>query len=227
MVAGGDVRLDAAGFLQRARQEFRRDVAGIDVLAVDLDRLVGDDVGGEQRILVAFAAVARVDIVDQAFVQRPGVDLAFPLVDDRVAEAVDFGFLVGVAGLPPGVARRLQRRFARGRDQRVDRLVERFCRDQRIFELGVRNDGVVLDDGGRIGGSLCRLQGQHRRCRHERQRRGADEILGHDPLLFFSRRDRNGHRGTASSLGKGRGKSPVGPPEPDCHEPKVNWCQSV
>ncbi|MCY1302259.1 hypothetical protein D9M70_519080 [compost metagenome] len=185
MVAGGDVRLDAAGFLQRARQEFRRDVAGIDVLAVDLDRLVGDDVGGEQRILVAFAAVARVDIVDQAFVQRPGVDLAFPLVDDRVAEAVDFGLLVGVAGLPPGVARGLQRFFARRRDQRVDRLVECLGRRQRIFEFGMGDGGVMLHHGGGIGCGVGRLQGQRRRRRHERQRGAADEFLGHDPLLLL------------------------------------------
>ena len=66
---------------------------GVDILAVDLDRLVGDDVGDIKRVLVAFRAVGGVDIVDQAFVQRPGVDLAFPVIDDRVAEAIDFRLL--------------------------------------------------------------------------------------------------------------------------------------
>ena len=66
MIAGRDVGLDVAGFLQRAGQEFRRDLRGVDLLAVDLDRLVGDHIGGVERVLVGFGAVALVDIVDQA-----------------------------------------------------------------------------------------------------------------------------------------------------------------
>ena len=58
VIAGRDIGFDAAGFLQRAGEEFRRELRGVDVLAVDLDRLVGDDIGGVERVLVALGAVA-------------------------------------------------------------------------------------------------------------------------------------------------------------------------
>ena len=100
VIAGGDIGFDVAGFLQRARQELRRDLRGVDLGAVDLDRRVGDDVGRVERVLVGLGAVARVDIVDQAFVERPGIHAAFPVVDDGVAEAVDLGLLVGRCAPP-------------------------------------------------------------------------------------------------------------------------------
>ena len=58
-------------------------ISRVDLLAVDLDGRVGDHIGGVERVLVGLRAIGRVDIVDQAFVQRPGVHAAFPVVDDQ------------------------------------------------------------------------------------------------------------------------------------------------
>ena len=114
VIAGGHIGLDAAGLLQRAGEELRRQARGVDLLAVDLDRLVGDHIGRVERIRVRLGAVALGDIIDQAFVQRPGIHLAFPIVDDGVAEAIDFGLLVRNARCLPGLARRIQRFLAEG-----------------------------------------------------------------------------------------------------------------
>jgi hypothetical protein len=105
---------------QRAGEELGRQLRSVDILAVDLDRLVGNDVGDVKRVLVALGAVGGVDIVDQAFVERPGIHLAFPIVDDRVAEAVDFRLLVGNAGLDPGGAGGSQRLVGRLLQEGVD-----------------------------------------------------------------------------------------------------------
>ena len=145
VVAGRDIGLDVAGFLQRARQQLRRDLRGVDLGAVDLDRRVGDDVRRIQRVLVGLRAVAPGDIVDQAFVERPGIHAAFPIVDDRVAEAVDLGLLIGRPRRLPGRARRVQRVGRRLGDQRVDRLVEQLGRGERILVFGERDVGIGRD----------------------------------------------------------------------------------
>ena len=170
VIAGRDIGLDVAGLLQRARQQLRRDLRGVDLLAVDLDRRVGDHIGGVERVLVGLRAVASRDIVDQAFVQRPGVHAAFPVVDDGVAETVDLGLLVGNARRFPGFARGVQRLGRRLGDQRVDGLVERLGRGQRVLISGERDVGIGRDHRLRIGvGGLGR---QHEeRGRQQRSRR--------------------------------------------------------
>ena len=101
-----------------------------------------------ERVLVALGAVGLVDIVDQAFVERPGIHPAFPVVDDRVAEAIGLGLLVGNAGLDPGILGRLLRRF-RGRDEEgIDRGIQCLGGDQRIFVFGMAEFGIMLDHGG-------------------------------------------------------------------------------
>jgi hypothetical protein len=62
---------------------------------------VGDDVGAGGRVAQG-VLVALVDVVDQAFVQGPGVHLAFPVVDDGVAEAERFALQVRHARGDPG-----------------------------------------------------------------------------------------------------------------------------
>ena len=51
------------------------------------DLLVADDIGDIERVLVGGGAVSRIDVVDESFVQGPRIHLAFPVVDDHVAEA--------------------------------------------------------------------------------------------------------------------------------------------
>ncbi len=74
----------------QATDRFRRDLGKVDLFAVDLELRVGDHIGRIKRVLIALGAVGRVDIIDQAFVKRPGIHLAFPFVDDRIAETIDF-----------------------------------------------------------------------------------------------------------------------------------------
>jgi len=157
---------------------------GVDILAVDLDRLVGDDIGDIERVLVAFCAVGGVDIVDQAFVQRPGIHLAFPVVDDRIAEAIDFRLRIGNASLDPGRTCRLKRLVAGVGEQGVDRLVECFRRRQGVLVLGMRELCVVLENGCRFGS--CRKGGKAgcgSRDNGHRER-GANSVFQfHVPLL--------------------------------------------
>ncbi len=195
MVAGGDVRLDAACLLQGLREEGGRDGARIDSGAVDLDRRVGDDIGRVERIVVGFGAVAGVDIVDQALVQRPGVHAAFPVIDDGVAEAVGLGLLIGDARRLPGLAGRSQR-FRRGRcEQRVDRSVESARRGQRILVLRQRDVGIGREHRLRVrfGVDGARPEGHA-----DRQGRGccADLTarLRHGVVPLVSAVPRSGHR---------------------------------
>ena len=58
----------------------------------------GDDVEGGVGVHVGGGAVARFDIVDEAFIERPGVYLAFPVIDDGIAEAEGFALLVADGG---------------------------------------------------------------------------------------------------------------------------------
>src|SRR3546814_16180675 len=67
--------------------DLRIDLGGVDRRRTQAHRPVRDDVGRVERIAVRLGAVsAVVHIVDQALVERPGVHLALPVVDDRVAE---------------------------------------------------------------------------------------------------------------------------------------------
>ncbi len=62
---------------------------------------------GVELVEVVLGAIGGGDVVDQAFVERPGVHPAFPLVDDEVAEAERFGLHVGHPRRAPGFARRV------------------------------------------------------------------------------------------------------------------------
>ena len=141
--------------------------------AVDLDRRVGDDVGSVERVLVGLGAVACVDIVDQPFVERPGVHAAFPIVDDSVAEAVDFRLLIGDARcLPrlPGSGQRFRRGLG---DQRVGRLIEQLGGCERVLILGQRDISVGREHRFRVRLRFCRQHEnrgrQRRRCSNCRQ----------------------------------------------------------
>ncbi|MND86543.1 hypothetical protein D3C80_785140 [compost metagenome] len=102
VVTGGDVGLGTAQLVQ-AGQFLTGDLGDVDLVFADLDAGVGDDVGSGAGVAQGVLVVAG-DVVDQAFVQRPGVQLAFPIVDHRVAEAEHFGLHVGYAGGQPGFA---------------------------------------------------------------------------------------------------------------------------
>ena len=127
VIAGGDVGLDTTGLLQRVLQKVRRDPRDVQFFAADGDR-VWRRRWPYTAILVALIAVALVDIVDQPFVERPGIDPALPLVDDRIAETECLGLLIGWRRPRPGVPPSASRRIG---DQRVDRFVQRLGRGER------------------------------------------------------------------------------------------------
>ena len=137
---------------------------------------IGDDVGGVERVLVALGAVRRRDIVDQPLIERPGVDLALPGIDERVAEAEHFRLLIGDARRLPCVLGGGQRRLARARDQGIYGGVERLGGREGIPVSRKGDVGVGLEDIG-LGRSL--RQGGSAAERGERQRRTKRPELPH------------------------------------------------
>ena len=146
VIAGRDIGLDVAGLLQRARQELRRDLRGVDLRAVDLDRRVGDDVGGVERVLVGLGAVAAGRHSRSALRRaarnsrglpsrrRSRCRSGRPRSADRAMRAAF-----------QAVARRVQRVGRRLGDQRIDRLVEQLGGGQRILVFGERDVGIGRD----------------------------------------------------------------------------------
>ncbi|MCY1453836.1 hypothetical protein D9M71_708560 [compost metagenome] len=98
------------------------------------------------------------DVVDQAFVQRPGVDRAFPVVHHGVAEAEGFTLRVGLARDQPGVAGGLQGFFAGLGDQRVDCTLQHLGGVQGVAKGGFGDVGIVLHHG--LHGSVVDLGGR-------------------------------------------------------------------
>ena len=107
---------------------FPGDVLDVDLIFAHLNLVIGDDVGVgtgvTQRVLVGL-----VDVVDQAFVQGPGVNLAFPVVDDGVAEAEYFALQVGYARGDPGGTGRFQGFVVRVGEEGVDCGLQGFAVD--------------------------------------------------------------------------------------------------
>ncbi|MNN12476.1 hypothetical protein D3C81_1254700 [compost metagenome] len=111
------------------------------------------------------------DVVDQALVQRPGIELAFPVVDHRVAEAEHLALHVGRAGGDPGGAGGLEVGLVRLGEQGVDGLLQGLGGAQGIAEYRRDQCGVVADH--RLGGSLVDARaGDRRRLRGGSRRAG-------------------------------------------------------
>ena len=183
MVAGRDVRLDLFRLLKRP-QQLLGDRACIDLAARHHQGRVGDDIGGVERVAVRRRAVARVDIVDQALIERPGVHTALPVVDDLVAETKSLGLHVGDAGSTPCFTRGVERGFARRRDHPLDRTLQVLrtrrrilIRSQRDIDVGV---GDLLD-GRRRRGKSCHRQPQYGPQHRDRRRHIAPTKSLNDP----------------------------------------------
>ncbi|MNO82605.1 hypothetical protein D3C76_738860 [compost metagenome] len=124
VVAGGDVGFGAAQFVQ-AGQFLGGDVLDVDLVFTDLHLGVGDDIGSGTRVTQG-VLVGLVDVVDQAFVQRPGVHLAFPVVDDGIAETEDFALQVRNASGNPGSLGGVQGFVVWLGEESVNRLLQGF-----------------------------------------------------------------------------------------------------
>ena len=86
MVTGGYVGFGTADFVQ-VGQQFRGECCHIQSFPADVNAVAGNDVGGCTGITEFVLVVVGFDVVDQAFVQWPGVQLAFPVIHDGIAEA--------------------------------------------------------------------------------------------------------------------------------------------
>ena len=109
VISGRDIGLDVVGLVQRVCKQLRRDPARVHFLAREGEGRMRDHVHRGVFVLVGRPAIGGIDIVDETLVERPCVHLAFPVIDDRVAEAEDLRLHVGHAGLKPGGPCRLQR----------------------------------------------------------------------------------------------------------------------
>ena len=146
MIAGRNVSLDFFGLMERIGQQLLRNAAGIDLAAVDGQRRVCDHIGGVKRIAVRRRTVTFVHVIDQTFIKRPSIHLAFPLIDDLVAEAEGLGLHVRRACREPSLPRCFQCFLARRGHQLVDGCFQRFGSRQRVLISGERQIGIVVDN---------------------------------------------------------------------------------
>ena len=105
VIASGNICLHTVRFMQRLRQKLRRDRGGVDICAGQVERRAGHDIQSGKLILIRWTAIRRIHIVDQTFIQGPGIYFAFPVINDWIAETVHFSLLVGHAGGKPCVSR--------------------------------------------------------------------------------------------------------------------------
>ncbi|RMS17824.1 hypothetical protein ALP75_201179 [Pseudomonas syringae pv. actinidiae] len=198
VVAGGNVGFRPPQLVQ-AGEFLGGDFLHIDLVFTHLNLGVGDDVGGSARVAQRVLVVLGY-IVDQAFVQGPGVNLSFPVVDDGVAEAEDFALHVRHARSDPRITSSFQG-FVIGLGQkRVDGRAQFFRSAFGIVEYRRHHVGVVGDDslGSRVVGLGSRGRGR-RGCRRSRSRsgRGSSRCWRGSLVLAFaatSERDSDGQQ---------------------------------
>ena len=159
MVAGGDIGLDRARLMQLPFEQVRRDLGGVHLFPAEREARVGDDVQNRQLVLIRLTTIGGVDIVDQTFVQRPCVYLAFPVIDDGIAKAEHLGLLIGHAGGQPCGFRGLKRLGRGGGDQRLDGGLQGLRGGQTVFVSGLRDVGIGVQHLGLALGE-CRGGGE-------------------------------------------------------------------
>src|SRR5690606_2597704 len=128
--------------------------ADVNPVFADLDLGVGDDVGAGSRVAQSVLVILG-DIVDQALVQRPGIQLAFPVVDHGVAKAEHFGLHVGYAGGQPVLFGSVQGFLVGIAQQGVNGALQLLAGAGGITEYGQGEFGIVADPG--LGGGFVDL----------------------------------------------------------------------
>ena len=153
------IGLDSIRFVQGPFQQGWRDNPSVDRDTRKREGRAGYDVERGGAVLIRRAAVGGVDIVDQTLIKRPGVHLSLPVIDNHVAEAIDFRLLVRDTSRQPGHLRRHQG-FGRGTgNQGAHRLVETLRGEETVgicrfgdIRIGVEHRRVthafVRDGGG-------------------------------------------------------------------------------
>ncbi len=83
MIAGRDIRLDAAGLLQLVGEQGGGGSSWlVDGLAAELKLLVAMTLAALEMVLVRLRAIGFRRHSRSALIERPGIHLAFPVVDD-------------------------------------------------------------------------------------------------------------------------------------------------
>ena len=155
VIAGGDIGLDPICLVQGFGQKGRGDGRCVNGFARQIKAGLRNHIQRGQGVFIRRTAIGAVDVINQALVQGPGVHLAFPIIDDGIAETVDLGLLIRHAsGKPCGF--RGFKRFGRGRvDQGVDRRLQGAGGDQAIAIFGMGDIGIGGQNrlfAGRIAG---------------------------------------------------------------------------
>ena len=143
VIASGHVGFDIVSFLQRAGQESWREIGRVDLLAIDGDRRVRDHVQRVQLVLKRCLAILCGDVVNQTFVERPGIHATFPVIDDWISETQRFRLLVGYARVQPGLSGCLHRFVGRRFHKLINCCVELLRCCQRVFVGRQRQISVV------------------------------------------------------------------------------------
>ena len=157
VIPGGHVRLDAICLLQGLFKQRGRDIGRINRFARQREAGVRDDVENGGFVFIGRPAIGGVNIVDQTFVQRPGVHFAFPVIHDGIAKAEHFGLLIGHARGKPCITGRLKRVCRRVRDQSVHSRLQHLCGGEAVAIIRLGDIGVGF---------------QHSRFRHSIIRHG-------------------------------------------------------
>ena len=155
MPAGGDVGVRPHRRVELVAQEIGRDLRGVDRLLAEAQRRRADQVGGKEGVVVRGLAIGSlVDIVDETLVEGPGVHVAFPVVDDGIAEAIGLGMHVPGASVDPSLARRIERGLGGRGDERGDRFLQPEARGVGVAIGGGRDVRIGGDD--RFGGDFSK-----------------------------------------------------------------------
>ena len=106
---------------------------------------MGDDVGGVVFVLGIVAAISIGRVIDETFIERPGIHMSFPPVHDGIAEPKGLRLHVGDARRDPGFPRCVERVVAWRLDQLLDGGPESLGRFQTVAVGRLRDVGVGLE----------------------------------------------------------------------------------
>ena len=147
MVSRGDIGLDSIGFMKRFFKQRGSDRRSVDGLTRQSEARICNDVQNGGFVLIRRSAVGGIHVVDQTLVQRPSIHLAFPVINNGIAEAIDFRLLVRHPGGEPSGLRSFHRPRRRVRQQIFNSRMETQGCGKAVAENRLGNIRVVFEHG--------------------------------------------------------------------------------
>ena len=179
VIAGGHIHLGAAQLVQ-AGQQIGIQLTQIQLLFANLQRLAGNDIGAGARVTHHRLIIVG-HVINQAFIQRPGIHLAFPFIHHGIAEPEDFRLHVGHPGIAPGLTSRRQGLLIGLRQQGVNLPTQLASLAQGIAVGSQRQIGIVVDHQPGTGLVVGRSRGGSGFITAGReQQRGQQQAPGRD-----------------------------------------------